>query len=290
MNPIQKLLHPVFDYLGDIEDTELHQATRDGDLARMRYFLEEPAANVNVKNYMGQSALAQAAAGGNADCVRLLLDFGAMIDSSDIKAQTPLFLALRNQHLEVARILLMHNASPDGDLANAATPLSHAAWHGQNEAIKLLLEFGADVNSEKRDGRILDYQSPLSLAFAYQHLETVKLLLRSGADPDIGGHLYHQAVRKKYPLIYVQLLYEFGSNIYQKDNSKAYAWEIDQGTQNECAEFLKMVKDNPCCLKAICRISIRQIVGWKRMSRLKELEMLPKFLISYLCYSEYDDC
>ena len=62
MNPIQKLLHPVFDYLGDIEDTELHEATRDGDLDRMRSLLSE-SANVNLKNCMGQTALAQAAAG-----------------------------------------------------------------------------------------------------------------------------------------------------------------------------------------------------------------------------------
>lgn len=83
--------------------------------------------------------------GGNVDCVRLLLDHGAITDTSDIKAQTPLFLALRNQHLKVARILLMHGASPDGDLANAATPLCHAAWHGHNEVIKVRSSIKASI-------------------------------------------------------------------------------------------------------------------------------------------------
>lgn len=67
MNPIQKLLHPVFDYLGDIEDTELHQATRDSDLDRMRSLFLSESANVNQKNCMGQTALAQAADGTSVD-------------------------------------------------------------------------------------------------------------------------------------------------------------------------------------------------------------------------------
>lgn len=69
MNPIQKLLHPVFDYLGDIEDTELHQATRDSDLDRMRSLFLSESANVNQKNCMGQTALAQAADGTSVDGV-----------------------------------------------------------------------------------------------------------------------------------------------------------------------------------------------------------------------------
>ena len=43
---------------------------------------------------------------GHGDCIKMLLSAGANIDCLDAKAQTPLFVALVNQHWESARILL----------------------------------------------------------------------------------------------------------------------------------------------------------------------------------------
>lgn len=66
MNPMQVLLHPVFDQLGDVEDSDLHKAARDGNLDQMRSLLSVPHCtplDINLKNCMGQTPLAQAAAG-----------------------------------------------------------------------------------------------------------------------------------------------------------------------------------------------------------------------------------
>jgi hypothetical protein len=40
---------------------------------------------------------------GSLDCLRLLLGCSAKVDEIDVKAQTPLFVAVVNQHWECAR-------------------------------------------------------------------------------------------------------------------------------------------------------------------------------------------
>ena len=41
-------------------------------------------------------------AAGSLECVRCLLDHGAEVDMTDMKGQTPLFVAVKDQHLECA--------------------------------------------------------------------------------------------------------------------------------------------------------------------------------------------
>jgi ankyrin repeat protein len=48
------------------------------------------------------------------------------------------------------------------------------------ELVKLLLEYGADVNSKDDDG-----YTPLSIACKYKNTELVKLLIEHGADIDM---------------------------------------------------------------------------------------------------------
>ena len=56
------------------------------------------------------------------------------------------------------------------------TPLSYAAEKGDTELCKLLLEHGAEVNAEDKNGKM-----PLHLAKEEGHTETCKLLLQYGA-------------------------------------------------------------------------------------------------------------
>ena len=67
--------------------------------------------------------------------------------------------------------------SPDGFMA-----LHLAAFFGQVEAAKILLERGAEVNLVARNANI--HVTPLHSAAAGSHAEIVKLLLEHGADPN----------------------------------------------------------------------------------------------------------
>jgi uncharacterized protein len=67
--------------------------------------------------------------------------------------------------------------SPDG-----FTPLHLAAFFGQEEAAKILVERGAEVNLVARHASI--HVTPLHSAAAGSHPGIVKLLLEHGADPN----------------------------------------------------------------------------------------------------------
>ena len=72
---------------------------------------------------------------------------------------------------------LARNWSADG-----FTPLHYAAFFGQEEAAKILLERGAEVEVVARNESIR--VTPLHSAAAGSHAGIVKLLLEAGADPN----------------------------------------------------------------------------------------------------------
>lgn len=83
----------------------------------------------------------------------------------------------------LARGLIDAGALPGGD-ERGEPPLHRAAWHGRAAAARLLLDAGADVNSQARSHSL----TPLQVAVRTGHaqpaaiVETVRLLLDAGAD------------------------------------------------------------------------------------------------------------
>ncbi len=84
------------------------------------------------------------------------------------------YTAMIEQHVSAGTDL---NAS---DPQMGITPLNAAALLGQAEAAGLLVEGGADVNGQNRDGN-----TPLHTAAFFGHIDTVSLLLAEGADPNV---------------------------------------------------------------------------------------------------------
>jgi len=64
-----------------------------------------------------------------------------------------------------------------------STPLMRAAWEGQTDICKLLLDKGADINALSRTG----WSALMSSAYRGK-CDTVKLLLERGADPTFKDH------------------------------------------------------------------------------------------------------
>ena len=64
-----------------------------------------------------------------------------------LKAQTPLFVSLVNQHYDCARLLLEAGADPNGSQANLCSPLSIMCQRGFYPGVRLLCEFGVCNNT-----------------------------------------------------------------------------------------------------------------------------------------------
>lgn len=102
-----------------------------------------PAGDAIVPLTEQEAALLAAAAKGDTDAVKALLDKGTRVDARD---------------------------------QEGGTALGHAVWFGHLETVRLLIDRGADVNARKRDGA-----TPVQLASWSNHPEIAEMLTKAGA-------------------------------------------------------------------------------------------------------------
>ncbi|XP_037095125.1 ankyrin repeat domain-containing protein 50 [Syngnathus acus] len=135
-----------------------------------------------------QALLSGAALEGSTNLVQLLLTRGADPLLSDHQGQTPLTIASRQGHLDVLHVLLdwvrIRNMQTAATMLEHAdndgwTALRSAAWGGHSEAVRLLLDAGADVDGCDAEGR-----TALRAAAWGGHEETVFILLDYKAQPN----------------------------------------------------------------------------------------------------------
>lgn len=70
------------------------------------------------------------------------------------------------------------------DKSQTCLPLTRAAWIGSVDVLKLLIEFGGDVNKPTSNG-----QTPLYFAIQKGRTEAVHFLLASGAQVEVADSL-----------------------------------------------------------------------------------------------------
>ena len=100
-----------------------------------------PQTKAEVRNAADESPLMLAALAGDARLCRMLIEKDADVNKP---GWAPLHYAATKGHLDVMRMLLEENAYIDAASPNGTTPLMMAAHYGTPEAVKLLLEAGAD--------------------------------------------------------------------------------------------------------------------------------------------------
>jgi ankyrin repeat protein len=145
-----------------------------GDKDALSAELERDPELAGKRNADGLSPVLHALYNGKPHLVEPLLDANPPLDVFDAAAVG------RTRGLE--ELLdgepdLVAAWSPDG-----FTALHLAAFFGQEEASKVLVERGADVNLVARNSSI--HVTPLHSAAAGSHAGIVKLLLEQGADPN----------------------------------------------------------------------------------------------------------
>ncbi|CAK8671894.1 unnamed protein product [Clavelina lepadiformis] len=133
---------------------------------------------INERNRLGASPLWLAAVMGHEEAVKLLVDYGADLETEDIKGQTPLYAATKFNHVKCVRLLLEAGANPDGSGTNISTPIYVTARDNYPEVMALLIRHGADVNgrhgrSHSSEMKRADYNGNLPVYMTLGNFENV---------------------------------------------------------------------------------------------------------------------
>jgi len=105
---------------------------------------------VDAPNARGETAAMLAALHGNLDIVRLLVEKGAEVNRP---GWTPLHYAAVSGNVDLLRYLIDQNAYIDAQSPNHTTPLMMAARHDRLDAVRMLVEAGADPTPRNDTGR-----------------------------------------------------------------------------------------------------------------------------------------
>ncbi|KAJ7392435.1 hypothetical protein OS493_012098 [Desmophyllum pertusum] len=133
-----------------------------------------------IKHFQSQSLLHLAAKKGQVEHLRRLLDIGEHVNSVAHRErydETPLMSAARCNEVDTVEFLVERGASlelRDGDGLYSISPCCYG-WEMKN--IIRLMAFGADIWKRNNIG-----YSAVHLAAEYGHTEAVRLLLEHGAD------------------------------------------------------------------------------------------------------------
>ena len=163
--------------------------------------------DVNTPNTAGFTGLMVAAERGRPDIIKLLLDHKADSNVAGRDGSTALMLAAENNQPEIVKLLIGRGADPNRQDKNGWTAVLKAAYQGnakcieilashsklevdrallvatlmeRKDAVKVLLDNGAEVDFRASDGR-----TPLILAAGKGNKDIVELLLQAGADASL---------------------------------------------------------------------------------------------------------
>ena len=158
-------------------DVRLADAVEDRDLETTHALLSE-AIDVNAAQADGATALHWAAHWDDVEIAELLIGAGASVDAANDHGVTPLSLACTNASATMAGMLLRAGANANSILPSGETALMTCSWTGNPEAVRLLLEHGADLAArEIRQG-----QTALMWALEQSHTAAARVLVEHGAD------------------------------------------------------------------------------------------------------------
>jgi len=176
--------------ISTMRTTALHDAIRRGDYTQVEYMLGKRLASPNSRASDGANTLMVCARGSlvnktDSKILKLLLQYGADVDSTDSSGRTPLIEACIRGKNDLVRTLLTATKG-DIDLMRqddlGRTALMYACIHGNVAIVKLLLK-QIDKYSLPTNTRDLQGNTALSFATMHAHKDVINALLREGCRP-----------------------------------------------------------------------------------------------------------
>ena len=160
--------------LADANTDEFFRAIRQDNDAAVRSLLAR-GFNPNTKDEKGTPGLVVALQEGALRVASLLIDSPRLVpETRNAADESPLMMAALKGHAELARRLIARDADVNKP---GWTPLHYAATGGSLPMLQLLLDDDAFIDAQAPNGN-----PPLMMAAYYSTPEAVKLLIEAGAD------------------------------------------------------------------------------------------------------------
>jgi uncharacterized protein len=163
-----------------VADVEaLIEAVKEGDVAKVAAMVEANPALASARLPGGESPVMAALYRGHQHVVAALLEAGAEVD---------VFVAAATGRTDDLRTALARPGAVGLYAYDGWTPLHLASFFGRLDAVRILLDGGADVHAVSRNALT---NTPLHAATAGKHGGVAMLLLAAGADShvvDAGGY------------------------------------------------------------------------------------------------------
>ncbi|MEQ1745543.1 MAG: ankyrin repeat domain-containing protein [Saprospiraceae bacterium] len=181
---------PIFE---DQARDQIARAIRDGDLEKFKKLLQTPVERLFEGGNLLSFAISQASHGQHRaaeklECIRVLFEMGATMDSTKESDVPPHMAAASTGNVVLLRFLLEQGADANASQKNHfERPIlfeAVGAYQEPEASVQVLLEFGADPNAtavfDDRQGPI----TPLLHSAILERWGVCATLLEKGADPD----------------------------------------------------------------------------------------------------------
>lgn len=222
--------------------------------------LLQSGADVNVCDRYGQTIFHEAARAWHCDVALYLMQNGGDLNGADKFGRTPLHVAAAVDYPEMITFLFEHGADLKAcTKGENQTPVHYAAKNDADNALKMLIKLGADVNC-----RDYKQRTPLQVAAELDRSETAKLLVRLGVHAgvcDENGLPALSLMIAKMPPVAKEALEQFRS--LDRANRKQYYY-LNHLVPSESGH----IKDH-----ILAKTPLEQVVRFKQM----DLIMHPVF-------------
>ncbi|MGD9345868.1 MAG: ankyrin repeat domain-containing protein [Candidatus Aminicenantes bacterium] len=190
---------------------DIHRAAGQGDLTKVKEFLEKNPELLDAKDGQGNTPLMLAANSGQKDVVGFLITQRPNLNIANTYKYTPLHYSILRRHIDIAEMLIRAGADPNVPNVWGYTPLHTCAGRNFLKEADLLLRNKAAVNSKNEVG-----ETPLFSAVKFGHKDMILLLIQNGADVNARNKvgrtpIFATAARNSSEIL--NLLIDQGANI-----------------------------------------------------------------------------
>lgn len=164
-----------------VNDTDLHRAAANGDVATITRLLSR-GADIEGRDGNGRTPLLIATHGNKVDAARTLIDAGADVNAKDHIDDSAYLYAGASGHLEIVRMALAHGADLKSTNRYGGTALIPACERGHVDTVRTLIEAGVDVDHVNNLGWTALLEAIILSDGGPRHQQIVALLVKAGAN------------------------------------------------------------------------------------------------------------